>query len=852
MMVKLTLRNLAAHKRRLLGTFLAVVIGVGFFSGVSVLTATVNQTFDDLFSNGNKGTDAYVRSSSKIEVEAGPGAFTARGRIDASLVDTIAAVDGVKEAKPFIQGQGRIVTAEGKALGNPDQGPPVFAEAWIDDPALNGWSIADGRAPERDGEVVIDRKSAKEGNVKVGDTVTVQMLKPVQATVVGIATYAGEDSSGGTTLAAFTVEQAERDLVGEPGKIDGIKVVADGISQQELVDRIKAVAPSGTEAITGTALIKELQDDIQKQFLGFFNILLQSFGAIAVIVAVFSIYNTFSIIVAQRTREMALLRAVGASRSQVLRSVLIEALVVGVVASTVGVFVGLGLALVLKALMSAAGFGLPASGLVFGVDTLLGGIITGTLVAVFAGLTPAIKATRIPPLAALRDVAVEKTKQSKVRIGLGLAILALAVFNVLSAAIGGGDNALASAGIGALLLLVALVVLGPAVARPVSGVLGLPLRKFRGVTGSLARENAMRNPRRTSGSAVALMIGVGIVAFFTIFASSIKATIDSQIDKSFAGDLVVNGGTFGAGGITPELARAVAAKPQVAAVSGMRFGVIEVDGDAKQITAADPKTLNAVMDLGVRAGSLSDLGSKQIALAEDVAKERGWSVGSTTTVRFVDGTSDTFTVAALYEHGDVIGNWLLGLDAWQPHAPDSTDFLVVVKLKDGVSLQDGKAAIQPIVDSQARGATLQTRAEFREDQAGQINQFVYFVYAMLGVAIIISLMGIANTLSLSITERTREIGLLRAVGMAREQLKSTIRWEGALISLFGTMGGLALGLVASWAIAQVAAESGLQYQLPFVGLTVLVVLGAVAGIVSGLLPARRAAKLDVLAAIAHE
>jgi len=226
-MLKITMRNLVAHKRRLVGTFLAVVIGVGFFSGVTTLTATIDKTFKDLFSNGNQGTDAFVRSSSKIEVQAGPGSFTQRGRVDATLVDTILAVPGVKDAKPFIQGNGRIVNAEGKALGNPDQGPPALAEAWVDDPALNGWSIAEGREPTADGEVVIDRKSAKEGHVKVGDHVTVQALHPVQALVVGIATYAGEDSSGGTTFAAFIVSQAERDIVGEPGKVDGIKVVAD-------------------------------------------------------------------------------------------------------------------------------------------------------------------------------------------------------------------------------------------------------------------------------------------------------------------------------------------------------------------------------------------------------------------------------------------------------------------------------------------------------------------------------------------------------------------------------------------------------------------------------------------------
>jgi putative ABC transport system permease protein len=380
------------------------------------------------------------------------------------------------------------------------------------------------------------------------------------------------------------------------------------------------------------------------------------------------------------------------------------------------------------------------------------------------------------------------------------------------------------------------------------------LPKVRGITGALAQQNAMRNPRRTAASAMALMIGVSIVAFFTIFASSIKATIDGQIDKSFAGDLVVNtGGGGGGGSITPQLAKDIAAKPEVEAVSGFRFGVMNVDGDPKEITAADPGSLGEVLDIGVTQGALTDLGPSSLAVGKSAADDHGWRVGTTLPVQFVDGTRDTFRIAVLYDHADVVGNYLVGLTAWQPHAPDGTDFLVAIKLKDGVSLGQGRAAIKPLVDAQAAGAHLQSRDEFRKDQAGQIDQVIFFVYAMLGVAIIISLMGIANTLSLSINERTREIGLLRAVGMAREQLKSAIRWEGALIALFGTVGGLILGLLTSWAIAQAASqEGGLTYRLPVVALIVLVILGVVAGIVSAVLPGRRAAKLDVMGAIAHE
>jgi putative ABC transport system permease protein len=352
------------------------------------------------------------------------------------------------------------------------------------------------------------------------------------------------------------------------------------------------------------------------------------------------------------------------------------------------------------------------------------------------------------------------------------------------------------------------------------------------------------------------MIGVGVVAFFTVFASSIKATINAQIDKSFAGDLVVDSGQFGGGGITPQLAKDISQQPQVDAAAGLRFGVMEVDGEGKQIFVSDPQSLERVLDLGVTSGSLSDLGTTQLAVGQDAAKDHGWQLGTSLPVRFVDGTTSTFTIAALYKNNDVVNsNYFLSLEAWEPHALQDFDALVAVKLKDGVSTSEGKAAIRPFVDREAAGAKLQTRGEFRDAQAGQINQFVTFVYMMLAVAIIISLMGIANTLSLSINERIREIGLLRAVGMVREQLRSAIRFEAVIIALFGTLGGLALGVLVSWSLAQVASDSsagGVTFRLPILGLTVLVLLGAVAGVVSAILPARRAARLDVLQAIASE
>ena len=852
-MLKLTIRNLLAHKRRLVGTFCAVLIGVAFFTGVMTLSATFNKTFNDLFSNGNKGTDAYVRSTSTITVDQGPGTRVLRGHIDASLLDTVRGVPGVKDVQPFVEGYGRIVTASGKALGNPDNGPPVFAEAWIDDPDLNGWKVVDGRGPQQDGEIVIDRKSSKDGNVRVGDKVTITGLPVgnVPATVVGIATYSGEDSSGGTTYAAFTVAQAERDVLNAPGKIDGIKVVGDGQSQQALVDRISPVLPTGIEAITGAALVKDLEDSIQREFLNFFNIFFDVLAAIAVIVAVFSIYNTFSIIVAQRTREMALLRAIGAGRGQVLRSVLLEALVLGATASAIGVAFGAVLALGLRSLMSAVGFGLPSSSFAFGVSSVVQGIVLGVVVTVLAGLIPAVRATRIPPLAALRRVAYESTRVSKVRVAIGGLLLAIGALEVVSAALGSGDNRPAAAGLGTFLLLLSLVVLGPIVAQPVSGALGSPLPKMRGVTGQLARENAMRNPRRTSGTAMALMIGVAVVSLFTIFGESIKATIDRQINQQFAGDLVIGNG-FGNGGISPALATELSQQPVVKAATGLRFGVVQIDGKAKQVNAGTPSSLTSVMHIDVVDGSVDQLGPTQLAVADDIAKDHHWVVGSRLPVHFLDGSETPFTIAAIYKQSQLLGGYLMSVDGWQAHTPESTDSLVLVKLKDGVSPTDGKAALKPLVDKEAAGQSFYTRAEFKENQAGQINQFLGFVYLMLVVAIIISLMGIANTLSLSITERTREIGLSRAVGMARSQLRAMIRFEGGLIALFGTIGGLALGVVASWAVVRSTGEAGLQYRLPFGSLFILIVLGAGFGILSAVLPSRRAARMDVLAAIAHE
>jgi putative ABC transport system permease protein len=850
-MFKLTWKNLLAHKRRLAATFIAVVLGVAFLSGNLVLTDTITRTFNDLFADVNRGTDAVVRSSVKIEGDFGNDV---RGRIPVSLLETVQSVDGVKAAEPQVLGYGQIVGKDGKTLGNPGMGAPTFAGNWNTVPDLNPFRIVEGRAPQQSNEIVIDKQSANNGHLTPGDRTTVITQQgPNSFTIVGIAKFGTADSPGGASFALMTLQAAEQ-YVSKPGEVDSIAVVAQpGISQQQIVQRMQRVLPPGTEAITGAQITKENQDNVQKGISMFFDFLIRPFAVIAVLVAVFSIYNTFSIIVAQRTREMALLRALGAARRQVLLSVVGEAFLVGVVASVVGLFVGLGVAVLLKGLLGLIGFGAPSSGLVLRASTVYWAFVVGVGVSVLTSIIPALKASRVPPLAAMRDVAVERTKPSIVRIVIGAIASAIGILSIISGVGAKGSDGLARVGIGALLMIVSFVVLGPAVAAPVSRLIGAPLARIRGVTGKMARENAQRNPRRTSGAAAALMIGVAVVALFTVFAASIKSSIDNQVKKSFAGDLVINSQTQGFGGFNPLLAQDVGKLAEVKAASGIRTGAAKVNDSDRQFVVVDPKTIQSVLDLGIEQGSLDQLGVGTTAVSTRYADDHNLKVGDSVPVSYADGSSGQLRIVATFANRDVVGSdFTMSTDEWTPHANENLDSLVVVKLNSGVSLSQGRQAVEGVAAAYPN-AKVQDRQQFTDQAFGQVNRVLALVYVMLALAIIIALMGIANTLSLSIHERTHELGLLRAVGETRPQLRSMVRWESVIIALFGTIGGVALGVLCGWALVSAASESGFaKFALPVFSLIVLVVLGALAGVLAGIRPARRAAKLDVLQAIATQ
>jgi putative ABC transport system permease protein len=841
-MWKVTLTSLRAKKLRLITTALAVMLGVAFMAGTLVLTDTLGKTFDGLLANANQGTDAYVRSSSEVTNDV----ISVRPRITASLAQTISHAPGVAGAAGYVEGYAQVVGKEGKVLGNPAQGAPTIGASWTTVPELNPYHLVDGTAPSAPTDVVIDKHTADEGDLHIGDQLTIlSKSNPEMFTLTGIAKFGTADSMGGTQASLFAADTAQR-LLSEPGQVDAIRVLAaDGTSQAELVSRIAPTLPKGTEVLTGTEITKEQQADTKKQ-MGFLTTFLMAFADIAILVGAFIIANTFSIIVTQRSREMALLRAIGASRKQVLRSVLAEAAVVGLVASVLGLFAGLGVAAGIKTLFGAIGFEIPGGSVVVTSKTVLMALLTGIGVTISSAWLPARRASKVAPVAAMRAQEIEAGRSSKRRTVTGFTITGLGVAALAAGLSGSGVSMV---GIGALAVFVGIAVLGPLLARPAARVIGAPLR-LRGTTGSLARENAMRNPKRTAATASALMIGVGLVAFITIFAASTKQSISGSADRKLHADYIVDSGLFDEGGLSPALAASLSAHPELSAVTGMRQTPTLVDGRPSLLEAFDESAIGQIAELGNVTGDVTTLGTDGIAVLDTTAKSHGWNLGDTIPVTFAKTGATPFTIRAIFTDSDEwVGKQFVSTQAFDANVSDQFDTRIFVKAASGVS----KSEARSIVDSESQGyalAKVQTFAEFKASMAQQIDKILTLVYALLGLAVIIALMGIANTLALSIFERTREIGLLRAVGMSRGQVRATIRWEAVIIAMLGTTLGLGIGIFFGWALVHALSAQGITtFVVPVGQLGVVVVIAALAGLGAAILPARRAAKLDVLGAI---
>jgi putative ABC transport system permease protein len=834
MITTLTIKQLAANKLRLLATAFAVILGVAFLAGTLILTDTIEATFDNVLTRADAGTDAYIRAASPLALGYGQTGHP----LDATLIDTIRNIDGVDKAAAQVSGYAQIVDKAGKAVGKFN--PGVRGMNWVTVPELNPFTVATGRAPVGPDEIATDQHYAKEAGLQVGDTTTVLSKgEPRPVTLVGTVRFGKADRLGAFSVVLFDDVTAQA-VLNAPGQIDAIAVTArPGVSPDSLVARLAPVVGASNQAISGATLTKEHQDRLKKD-ISQFGTFLTIFALIAVFVGAFIINNTFSIIVSQRTKEMALLRAVGATGRQVRSAVLAEAAVTGVVASAVGLLAGMGVAEGIKALMAALGVKIPIGTMIITSATVATSMIVGVVVTIASAVMPARRASKVPPIAALRDVAQDRSAVSKRRIIIGTTSTVIAIATLLMGLSAGNAKVV---GLGALGLFLAVSVLGPVLARPVAAVLGYPIARFRGTAGLIARQNAIRNPKRTARTAASLMIGVALVGFLSIFASSIKASGAGTFRNDFHGTVVVDSGALdGTGGLSPSLAANVATQTGVHTISAQRTTAVEINGNPAFLNAYDTSTIGTLFNLGHIEGDLTRLGADGIAVKAGTGPDAP-HLGDTRTITFPTGTS-TFTVRATYDHGaGFFGDRFVDLTAFEANLATQLDARVYVDA-DNISVVDHAAAGYPT-------AKVLTTEAFITEQNGSIDTILTLMYALLGLAVLIALLGIANTLALSIHERKRELGLLRAVGMSRAQVRSSVRWESAIIALFGTGLGLVIGAFLGWAMVHALADQGLdQLVIPGRTLAIVTVIASLAGVGASLMPSRRAARIDILKAVA--
>ncbi|HBU01125.1 MAG TPA: hypothetical protein DEB20_00905, partial [Acidimicrobiaceae bacterium] len=849
-MLKVTLRGLMAHKVRLIATAVSVLLGVAFMSGTQVLTSSVSASFDKVFADVYASIDVVVRSTNEVDTPFGPE----RTRISDAVLPTLVGVPGVEAAEGQVVGQIRVLDKDNQPLVTA-QGPPNFGLNWLTSPALNGWTIVDGASPVAANDIVLDAKSAKDGKYAVGDTVNVSVTNGVQPfKVVGIARFGKLETWGGAQAALFATSTIQT-LVGEPGMYDWISVAGqNNESQTQLSGEISKVIPPGTEAITGAEFTEESQSAFQK-IIGIFSTFLLVFALIALFVGSFIIYNTFSIIVAQRTKELALLRALGASRGQVLRSIILEALFVGLIASIIGVGFGILLAIGLNKLMQSIGFSGPDTPIVLPPVAILVSLLVGTFITLVSALFPARRAATVPPIAAMRDVAVDRTGASRLRVAFGLILLALGAFMLWFGLNGNSDSGLQIIGGGAFFVFIALTVIGPVIATPFASVLGWPLQKASRITGRLARENAMRNPRRTSTTASALMIGIGLVGFIAVTAQSVKASTVDAINQSVTGQYVVTTESFGPTALPQSMAAELDAVTGVRVAAGVSATFANINDSGKIILAVDPDAISEVIEFDDVDGSFASLGVGEIAASEKLAEEKQIKIGDPVQLVFIQGGTTTLTLGSIYKTEFPIQGpgWIISTDQFNTLVPPSQQTFLSIYIKlDDTSSAGVDAALPGLkaVTDTVPGAKLQNLEEYKKAQTDQVNQFLQIVYVLLALALIIAIVGVVNTLLLSVYERTRELGLLRAVGMSRRQVRSTIRLESVIISLMGTLIGLAIGIIFGWALVTALVDEGItSFAIPWSQLFIIVIIAILAGVGAALYPARRAARLDVLRAI---
>ena len=843
-MLRIALKGILGRKARLVLTSLAVILGTAFLSGTAVFSATLNRTFDNLFSDVFRNVDSYVRSTQVIEADFGA---EERQRIPAELIATIEAVPGVGDVQGDIQAFARIIGKDGQPLGSDGAGPPTFGSVGEE---FKGalWTISEGKFPSNSTEVALDEASAKAGDYVVGDKVkVVAQAGSREFTLVGIAGYGDVRSPGGATFALFDLATAQ-EFLAKPGFVDAILISGDGsASDEELAKAINAVIPSSykTETLTGAEITKETQDQIGSA-LSFFSILLSTFSYIALGVGSFVIYNVFSISAAQRQRENALLRAIGASKKQVTRALMIESVVVGLFGSTIGLFAGIGLSKALSALLKAASIDLPSGDLVVPSSAIVNTIVVGLIVTVASAWLPARRAGRVPPLAAMRETAIEVVALTRRRTIFGLVLIALGAASIIAVTNGVSNTWL---GLGILFVFSGTITLGPVIARPVALLLGKPAEKFRGVTGTMARQNSARNPKRTSRTASPVLIGVALVTAVAALAASISSQIDGVFTQQFKGDYAINTNARGFGGLSPSLADDINTLPEVERATGIGLLTVKIDGKGQYLTTINPATVEGVFDIGLTSGTYADLTPETIFVSQQYAENNDAKLGDTIAVTLADAQVKSLSIAGIYEFDELAGKYTVSRDLTKDTTVITFDLGVYIKIKDGVSQESARTALQAAVDKYGQG-TLLSKREYIDSQSGQINQLLGLIYGLLFLSVIIAVVGIIITLLLSVFERQREIGLLRAVGMTKSQVRTTVRWESVITSLLGAVVGIVLGVGLGWVIVYALRDQGLSaFSVP-VGTTVsILIMAFVIGVLAAVYPAWRATRVNLLAAI---
>ena len=855
-MIRVALRGMLGRKLRTVLTAFAIVLGVSMISGTYVLTDTITASFTKIVDGSYENADAVIsgkvafknNESNTATTPAFPDTVLAKVK---GLPDVVAAAGTVGDEAKLIDRNGKVISAKGGSSIAASVDPK-------NDARFNPLKLTSGNWPVGNGQIAIDRRTSEKKHFAVGDTISVAADQGVRAfEITGIATFSSSSSIGASTIAIFDVPTAQ-DLFAKDGKFDEIQVAAKpGVTPEKLAAEIRPLLPETAKVKTAKAQTQEAVDDVNEG-VGIFQKVLLAFGFIALFVGAFVIANTLSITIAQRMREFATLRTIGGSRRQVLRSVMLEALVVGIMASLIGLFFGLAIAKGLNALFSALGVEFPSGETVFATRTIVVSLVVGVVVTLLASLRPAIKATRVPPIAAVREGAsLPASRLSRWGPVMSIVTLALGILLLVYGIFGGGltiATRLSALGFGTLILFIGVAMNAKRAVRPLAAVLGWPGTQLGGTAGTLARENAMRNPSRTASTASALMIGLALITFVAILGAGLRTSFGDAVDKLFVADYALTAEN-GFDPFTKEADDAVAGTPGVTAVSGLRGGDARVFGKNIQVTAVPPNTAQTIRIDWLQGGTSvpARLGDDGAFVDKDYAKDHHLKIGSPIAAKTPTGQVLHLRLKGIFDPpkgGSPFGDVTMSAATFDANYTKPRNLMTLINIKGGVN--DANTARLALSLHSFPDAKVVTASQFKKNQEADINLTLNLLYGLLGLSVIISLFGVVNTLVLSVFERTRELGMLRAIGMTRSQVRQMIRHESIVTALIGAALGIAVGVFLAILTTQALSDEGIVLAIPWMTIGIFVVATIVAGMLAAILPARRASRLNILEALQYE